>query len=275
MPGPAQSTSGFIDAQGGPLYYEVAGQGHPFLLIHAGVADHSMWDDQWELFAQRYRVIRYDTRGYGKTPVGDRDYSNRQDIYDLFKHLGVDKAYVLGVSRGGQIATDFTLEHPELVDALIPVNAGLSGFEGKADEALTQTFNQMEEAYEQGDYARLIEMELQMWVAGPNRSLEQMDPALVERARKVNPLNDPLPEGPGKPVVLEPPAAGRLAEISVPTLVIVGDQDLPGVLEAADALAAGIPGARKVVIRDAAHMVSMEKPEEFNRVVLDFLGALR
>src|SRR5215210_3674373 len=93
-----ESKTGFIEAEGGPLYYEVAGEGHPLVLIHAGVADHRMWDDQLAVFAQRYRVVRYDTRAYGKTPVGDQAYSNRQDLYDLLKYLGIEKSYALGVS---------------------------------------------------------------------------------------------------------------------------------------------------------------------------------
>jgi 3-oxoadipate enol-lactonase len=64
--------SGTIEAAGGPLYYEVAGDGHPLLLVHAGIADHRMWDDQWHLYSRRYRVIRYDTRGFGGTPISDR-----------------------------------------------------------------------------------------------------------------------------------------------------------------------------------------------------------
>src|SRR5262249_10957646 len=149
--------------QGGPLYYEVAGEGHPLVLIHAGVADHTMWDDQMDAFAQHYRVICYDTRGFGKTPVVDRDFSNRQDLYDLLKHLGVERAYVIGVSRGGQIATDFTLEHPEMVDALIPVASGLSGFNESATDQEMSFFNQMEEAWEKKDFDRLADLDVRFW----------------------------------------------------------------------------------------------------------------
>src|SRR5436190_24202073 len=113
MAGDTEKTTGVLEAQDGPIYYEVAGEGHPLVLIHSGVADHTMWDDQFDTFAQRYRVIRYDTRGFGRSPLVDKDYSDRQDLYDLLKHLGVERAYVLGVSRAGNIAMNFTLEHPE------------------------------------------------------------------------------------------------------------------------------------------------------------------
>lgn len=275
MAGVAETTAGMMEAEGGPLYYEAAGEGHPFLLLHAWVSTHKMWDEQWEEFAKRYKVIRYDQRGYGRSPVTDKDYSYRQDIHDLLKHLGVEKTYIMGVSGGGQVVIDFTLEHPEMVDALIVVNGGISGYEqGMPSDELMAIFNQMDEAHEKGDYAREIELDTQVWCAGPGRSVDQLDPAFVEKFKARNPLVDPLPEGTGKPIVLDPPAAGRLGEIKVPTLVIEGDQDLPGVLEAMDALAAGVPGAKKVVINDAAHMVNMEKPEEFTRVVLEFLDGL-
>src|SRR5690242_4972987 len=124
-----QRLAGYAPVENGQLYYEVAGEGYPLVLIHAGIANSRMWDAQVEAFAQRYRVIRYDTRGFGKTRTEETSYSNRQDLYDLLNHLGVEKAYVLGLSRGGQIAIDFTLEHPKMVAALIPVAAGFSGFD--------------------------------------------------------------------------------------------------------------------------------------------------
>src|SRR4030042_4061059 len=110
-----QLVSGSAPVHKGELYYEVAGSGHPVLFIHAGVADCSMWEDQFNLFSQSYRVIRYDTRGFGKSRTETTEFSNRQDILDLFKHLGVERACVIGISRGGQIAIDFTLEHTDSV----------------------------------------------------------------------------------------------------------------------------------------------------------------
>src|SRR5437016_3461023 len=164
-----QTTTGTMEAQGGPLYYEVAGQGHALVLIHAGVADHTMWDEQFGVFAKQFRVIRYDTRGFGKSPGGDRDYSNRQELYELLKHLGVEKAYVIGVSRAGQIAVDFTLEHPEMVDALIPVAAGLGGLNHEPGETEMKVFNEMEEAWKKGDFARAAELDVQFWADGPGQ----------------------------------------------------------------------------------------------------------
>ncbi|HEX8218849.1 MAG TPA: alpha/beta hydrolase [Chloroflexia bacterium] len=268
--------SGTIEAAAGPLYYEVAGQGHPLLLIHAGIADHRMWDDQWELYSSRYRVIRYDTRGFGSTPILDRDYSNRQDIHDLLSHLGVDKTYIVGVSRGGQIATDFTLEHPEMVDGLVLVGAGIGGLtdgpEPTPEEA--QAFEEGEAAESKEDWEGLAEIDVRVWVDGFGRPGGRGDEHVREKVRQMCLENYRRPYGSGQPVVLDPPAAGRLGEIKVPTLVMVGEYDVSEAQANADALAARIPGARKVVIAGTAHVPNMERPDEFDRLVLDFLRSI-
>jgi pimeloyl-ACP methyl ester carboxylesterase len=268
-----EKEQGYLDVEGGRLYYEAAGQGHPLTLIHAGVADCTMWDEQMEPFSQRYRVIRYDTRGFGKTTTEDVAFSNRQDLYDLLKHLGVEKTYLIGISRGGQIAIDFTLEHPEMVDALIPVAAGLSGYEGEPNEDEMQLFNKMEELWEKEDFTSLTDMEVRVWVDGFGRT-GGADPKVRERVREMVLANYERRQPEGKPVVLEPPAAGRLSEIKVPTLIMVGDLDTSATQAMAHDMEHGIAGAKRVVFQGVAHMVNMERPEEFNRTVLDFLSSL-
>jgi len=118
----AVDESGTIDVPGARLYYEVAGSGPAVVLIHAGVANLRMWDAQVEALAPRYRVIRYDTRGFGRTANEDVEFSNRDDLRAVLEHVGVPRATVLGISRGGHIAIDFTLDSPDRVEAL---NGGL------------------------------------------------------------------------------------------------------------------------------------------------------
>jgi len=113
--------NGFTDVPAGRLYYEVEGEGPPLTLVHAGVAHLRMWDLQAADWAERYRVIRYDTRGFGRTQCEDVPYSNRADLAALLDHLGVSRTHLLGASRGGTIAIDFTLEHPARVASLIAV----------------------------------------------------------------------------------------------------------------------------------------------------------
>jgi pimeloyl-ACP methyl ester carboxylesterase len=263
--------TGYLDVNGARLYYEVTGEGHPLVFVHAGIADCRMWDEQVAFFAPHYRVLRYDTRGYGKATTQDVEYSNRRDLLALLDHLGVEKAYVVGCSRGGQIAIDFTLEFPERVAALIPVCAGLGGFNADFLPEEQARFDEMERVEELGDYDTLAEMEAEYWVLGVSRTPDQVDPKLLRRVAEMNRISFTHRNEGGKPIVLDPPAAERLGSIRVPTLVIATDLDESGVRAAADALANGIHGAQKLVITDSAHVPNMEHPDEFNRAVLAFL----
>lgn len=270
------SQTGIAEVNGAKLYYEVAGDGHPLVLVHAGIADSRMWDDQFSLFTQRYRVIRYDLRGFGKSEVPPGPYALWDDLHGLLDFLGIQKAYLIGCSMGGGLAIDFTLEHPDMVDALIPVCAGLSGFEPSDTDSELAYWEQLEAADKAGDSARVNEMEVHLWVDGLGRTPEQVNPTIRERVWEMNglALAREAEANLAQPQRLDPPAVGRLSEIHVPTLVIIGDQDLSATRQTADKLASDIPGARKVVIHDTAHVPNMEKSDEFNRLVLDFLSAL-
>jgi pimeloyl-ACP methyl ester carboxylesterase len=267
--------TGYLDVDGGKLYYEVAGEGHPLVFIHAGIADCRMWDEQVAFLADHYRVIRYDTRGFGKTTTQDVEYSNRRDLLALLDHLGVQKAYLVGCSRGGQIAIDFTLEFPDRVAALIPVCAGLGGFSnGNALPEEQARFDEMERLEELGDYDTLAEMEAEYWVLGVSRTPDQVDPRILQRVVEMDRANLIHRSEGGKPIVLDPPAAERLGSIRTPTLVIITDLDESVVRAMADAMANRIPGAQKLVINNSAHVPNMEHPDEFNRAVLAFLKSI-
>jgi 3-oxoadipate enol-lactonase len=267
-------TSGYAPVHNGELYYEVEGQGHPLVLIHAGVADHTMWDAQVPVFSQRFTVIRYDTRGYGKSRTQDTEFANRQDLLDLLDHLHVPAAHIVGISRGGSIAVDFTLEHPGRVTALVAVAAGFSGWdfpEGQEDKAEIAAYEQMDAADEAGDWQRLADLETAMWADGPGQPEGRCPAPVRERVRAWTLDSYTRVDGKTTPVPLDPPAAGRLGEIHVPTLIVVGDLDTKSTLLMGDALASGIPGARKVVYPGVAHMVPLEVPDQFTELVMSFL----
>jgi len=273
---PDQLKSGFAPAFKGQLYYEVTGTGQSILLIHAGVADCSMWDDQFDLFSHSYQVIRYDTRGFGKSRTETTEFSNRQDILDLLNHLGVDKAVVIGISRGGQIAIDFTIEHPEHVSALIPVAAGVSGYEfqpGDSEKAKREfeLFNHMDELSEKNAFDELADLEVHVWADGPSQPPGRASPKIREYMHPIIRANYSRQDGQATAQPLSPPAAGRLVEIHVPTLILVGEYDTTGTLAMADLLEKEIPDARKLVFPDTAHMLPMEQSAKFNEVVLNFL----
>ena len=111
--------SGFIEVDGGRLYFEADGSGHPLVLVHAGVANLRQWDAQVPVFAEHYRVIRYDTRGWGQSETEQVEFANRADLATVLDQLGERSAYLLGLSRGGSIVLDFALDYAERTDALI------------------------------------------------------------------------------------------------------------------------------------------------------------
>jgi 3-oxoadipate enol-lactonase len=268
-----RSTTGFLEAQAASLYYEVAGAGHPLLLLHAGIADSRMWDNQFPVFAQQYRTIRYDLRGYGQSQWESGTCAPYEDPLVLFHALGVQKAHVIGISFGGKIALDFALSHPDLVASLILVAPSVGGTQ--PSEQIRRFFQEEDALFEKGDLQGATELNLRFWVDGPQRIPEQVNQTVRQRVYEMQYLSFtiPIPEGADEQE-LQPPAITRLTEIHVPTLIIVGALDLPEKLELTEQLAKSIPGARSAIIAGAAHMVSMEQPQAFNRIVLDFLGEL-
>ena len=270
-----QIHKGFAEVNGTRLYYEVAGEGHPLVLNHGGLVDNHLWDDQFAEFAKHFKVIRYDMRGFGDSGMiknGMEPYSMERDLYSLLQFLNIQKTYVMGLSMGGSLSIDFTMQYPEMVDALITVGAGLSGFEEEDSVEFKAMEEKMEEAFRSGDIARSVEISLQIWTDGPFRTPEQVNPQVRERVRAMTTHNfERGDDEEVRPQPIEPPAAGRLSEIHVPTLIIVGGEDVEFILSIADKLERDILGAKKVVIPRTAHHLNMEKPQEFNRVVIDFL----
>lgn len=265
--------NGYAPVHNGELYYEVDGEGHPLVLIHAGVADHTMWDAHVPVFAQRFRVIRYDTRGYGKSRTQDTEFSNRQDLLDLLDHLQVPTAHLVGISRGGSIAIDFTLEHPERVTALIVVASGPGGWDFPEGQENPDgpAFSEMEAAEERGDWHTLADLETAMWADGPGQPENRLPSEIRHRVWRWIYDNYTRKDGKATPVPLDRPAAGRLHEIRVPTLVLAGDLDTRAIMLMADAMTAGIPGARKLIFPGVAHMAPLEVPDQFSETVMPFL----
>jgi 3-oxoadipate enol-lactonase len=266
---------GDAPVNGARIHYEAAGSGDAAVVfIHAGVADMRIWEPQIEVFARKYRTIRYDLRGFGQSPMPDGQYANRGDLFGLLKHLEVAKAALIGCSMGGATAIDFALEHPAMVSALVAVGAGASGFVPTESASFTY-WGELVAAIQKGEVDRAREMEAAMWIDGTGRDASQIDPKYRERARELHRDNF-KPERLLHPEQqLTPPAIGRLGEIKAPTLVLIGDRDAPELLKLASKLAGEVAGARLEVIRDAAHLPNLEHPAEFNRLVLEFLASAR
>ena len=267
-----RTDSGFAAINNARIYYEITGEGQPFVMIHAGVADSRQWNNEFAHFAERFRVLRYDLRGYGKSEPVDGEFSHLQDLIALLDSLQVDQPLILmGCSMGGGLAMNFALTQPSMVKALILVDSGPPGLELDLPEP--GKLEQAEQAYKQGDLDRVAELEIQVWFDGMGRTPEQVNPAMRQLAYEMNrtALSHEA-KGLGKRVPdTEVPAVERLSELTVPVLVIVGDQDIPYMLAAADYLVAKIPSAQKVILADAAHLPNMDQPDEFQRIVTEFL----
>ncbi len=267
----AQPGSGLVDVEGARLWREAAGDGPPVALIHAGIADSRMWDDQMAPFAARHRVVRYDLRGYGRSPAVAGPFAHWRDLRGLLAALGLERVALVGCSIGGAVALDLALQRPELVAALVLVATPPGGFEPFDEE--TPQLRELEEAFEAGDVARAAELDMQVWVDGPHRAPTDVDPAVRERALAMDriALASEM-AGLGEAEPLDPPAVERLEEIHAPTLIVTGDLDQPGILRAGALMAQRIPGARTATIAGAAHLPNMEQPAAFTKLALDFLS---
>jgi pimeloyl-ACP methyl ester carboxylesterase len=265
--------SGFLGVSGGRLYYEVDGEGHPLLLIHGGLGSLRMWDGQVAAFAERYQVIRYDTRGFGRTETEDAPFSNRDDAAAVLDHVGAASAHLVGQSRGGMIALDFVIERPERVDAFVSVASGVGGYEAQLPEATdTPPWEEMERLSESKGWGPLAELETRIWVDGWGQPRTRVDAELRRKVHDWILTNYRAEKAEGKPQPLDPPAAQRLGEIRVQTMVMVGEVDEAGGIAAERHLAASVAGARLVEFPGVAHMIHLEEPERFNQLTVDFFS---
>jgi pimeloyl-ACP methyl ester carboxylesterase len=270
-----ETKSGFVNSGNAQLYYETAGEGVPFVMIHAGVADSRQWNNEFAFFALNYQVVRYDMRGYGKSEPADGEFSHMDDLIAVLNALGLHEPIVImGCSMGGGLATDFALTHPSRVRALIMVGSGPSGLE--LDVPRSAKFAEAEKAFEAGDLDLVCEIETQIWFDGTGRTPEQVNQSmrklLYEMNRQaltheVKQLGKRLPN-------TQTPAFDRLSNLKMPVLIIVGDHDTPYILAAADYMVERMPSAQKVIIEDAAHLPNMDHPEKFRAIVTNFLEGL-
>lgn len=265
--------SNIAPVNGAHLAYEVGGSGHPLLLLHAGVADSRMWDDQFLVFSQRYQTIRYDLRGFGRSPMPAGPFAGYEDVATLLDYLQIDRAHLLGISNGGRIAFDFALAYPTRVSALLLAAPSVGGY--APSPRIQQFWADEEEMLTRGDLEAATELNLRLWVDGPHRSPDQVNARVRDRVRtmQLQAFQIPIPAD-AEEGQLKPPAFERLGEVQAPSLIIAGALDLEEKIALAEHLARTIPKATYAVIADAAHMMSMEQPAEFNRLVLSFLANL-
>ena len=264
------ATSGFVDVESTRLYYEVAGSGPPVVLLHGGWLDLRQWDDQFEALAREHQVIRYDARGYGRSSLGTVSYSHYADLAALLRVLAVERPHLVALSNGALIAVEFAIWSPTSVRTLVVGAAPMPGHDLGPD-----FMRGARAVILAGAAGRKDECRAALWGFAPLRvaatipaARERIDRMIVEEHE----FAQGRPDAP-RPGFLDPPISSRFAEVTAPTLVVVGDGEMPALAEQAALMERSIPGARLSVIRGAGHIVNIEQPEAYTQVVLEWLRA--
>jgi 3-oxoadipate enol-lactonase len=273
--------SGMALLPSGPLYYEMIGEGRPMVLIHGLLMHSGLWDNELAAFNERFQVIRYDVSGFGKSPITPT--ADADGLLQLLDHLQIPQAILLGMSMGAEIALGFTLNHPDRVSGLVLVSPGLDDY--PYPEEASQRWQNFIEPVMRKDFHEAREVFLRQVVDGPAGPAASV---VRDRARQLMasytfsnffppesaPEESQQAETASAPTGVDIPkgTTERLSEITVPTLMMVGERDHADVLAISEVLASQIQQTKKVVIPDAAHIINLDQPGVFQETVLSFLS---
>lgn len=252
----------------GHLSHVLTGDGPPVVLVHAGVADHRMWDAVVPALAERHTVIRYDLRGFGESAPPTGPFSEADDLRRLLDHLGHERVRLVGASWGGRVAVDFTLTHPDRVHSLALFAPPWPGYNWSAEMV---AYDQAETAaLDAHDLDAAVQVNLDMWLRGPAREWDDVAAGLTDQLR--GPLRTSLVNQDIVGEHSQGPTDGDLAAISVPTLVGIGKLDVPDFQDIARRYAAAIPDATLVEFPTAAHLIALDAPAELTAALGPFLA---
>jgi 3-oxoadipate enol-lactonase len=262
---------GFAEINETTIYYEMKGEGNPLVLVHGHPLDSRMWDEQFEEFSKSFLTIRFDLAGYGKSGVHNQDFSLLKDMKSLLEFLQIDRAILIGLSVGGMLCMDFTLAYPEMVDKLVLVSTGLSGWGEVSSER--KKFNEELNVYNQsGDIENSIQLMANTWVAGPFRLSDKVNQDIKIRFYDMVKTCFSKERGKGKMILPATRTIDVVENINVPTLIVSPELDFPEFIEIAKFLNGKIKNSQLINIQGTAHMINMEKPTEFNNQVSCFLS---
>src|ERR1044072_7910745 len=234
--------SGFAEVNGTRLFYEAAGSGPAVVLVHGGLVDSRLWDDQMGLLSKGFRVVRYDLRGYGKSAQPSGQYWPTEDLRALLDFLKIEKATVVGLSLGGIVAADLAFEHPERVERVVFVGSGLRGDRQPPDEKSMAAYRALVNEGPEKYFETFLKADLLAGLRDRPQARERMRTLMLDNYKALSYLRAGHAQSP------EPPTIERLNRINFPTLVIIGSLDSRNLLNIADTLTQGIPGARQATI---------------------------
>jgi pimeloyl-ACP methyl ester carboxylesterase len=248
--------------------YQTAGSGEPVVLIPGFATSLRLWDHQVEPVSNHYQCVRYDLRGQGESSAPAEGYATAdfaEDLRLLMEHLNLSRSHLVAASMGGAIAIHLALEHPELVRSLTLAGAVVDGFAGWSEDYTRRLKRARKIARTEGVQAAMGD-----WMTHPFFTGTRDAPDLTRNVMQYSGAgwltNVRAPEGAATDFA-------RLVEIEKPTLVVVGEGDVDPCHAIAEEIATHVRSARRVVIKGAGHLVGWDNPDEFNRVLLDFLGA--
>lgn len=263
-----------IRFDGAVIRGETDGFGMPVVFLHAGVADRRMWAGQMQDLADEgYHVLSYDRRGHGETESQDVPFNHLVDLEAVLDQNSIHAAIFVGSSMGGGLAIDFAIEHPERTVGLVLVGTAITGGEGaELPEEAAELEDALDYAQERGNLDSVNRIEAQLWLDGP----------LSPNGRVEGPARELFLDMNGK--VLRHPkltqeeeresAVDHLHLVTAPTLLVVGELDFPDIVLRHDDLSEEFETAFAVVLEDTAHFPSLERPDLFNPLLLEFLDAV-
>jgi pimeloyl-ACP methyl ester carboxylesterase len=259
--------AGFVEVDDGKVFYEASGEGPAVVLIHDGLLHRVTWDAQVSALARNHRVIRWDRRGYGRSPCSEVPFRNLDDLHALLVALGIERASLVGCSSGSLAAMEFALEYPEMVRSLVLVGPIVSGF-GFTEHFTTRGGRGLPDRDAPVEAKITYWTEVDPWVMAPESTAARQTMA---RLLSQNPQNlsrcEAAARWPGFSCL------DRLPEIGVPTLIVVGEADIPDVHAHAGVIDNAIPDSRRVILNHSGHLAHLEVPDEFNALVLPFLDS--
>ena len=264
-------SAGVLGLPGARLAYEVTGHGPAIVLVHGFGLDMRMWDPQVEHLAGRFRVVRYDCRGFGASGPFDPavPYTHAGDLVALLDHLGIRQAALAGLSFGGRVVLQAALAAPDRVRGLALLDAVLDGvpWDPESAAALDETARQAQ--------ARGLLAGRAAWLAHPLFAAAGQRPAVASALAAMvagYPGQHWTGHDPHQPAQTQ--LVDVLEDLPGPVLVAVGELDVPGFQEMSAVLARRIPSAEYHKIADAGHMINMEQPAAVNALLAGFLDRL-